>query len=396
MNWREDIFDNFVRFKRGFDLPEASLELGPYPVIASTSIMAHHKDYRVKGPGVVTGRSGSLGSVQYVQGNYWPHNTSLYVKDFKGNNPRYAFYILQKMHLENFNSGAGVPTLNQNHLHRLKIRIPPLQTQRKIAAILWAYDELIENNKRRIELLETIAEEIYREWFVRLRFPGHQDRKSIKGVPTGWEVRRLESIGTEIRQSVKKKDLSNEENYLGLEHIPRRSISIKERTTAETVISDKLRFQERDILFGKIRPYLHKVALAHFSGVCSSDTIVIRPRNTTYEGYLLFTVFSDTFVDLATVASKGTKMPRADWGFLKKLELAVPSKEVVEAYQQRFDVMFSEIVNLLRANEMLITSRDALLLRLISGKLSVENLVVQFPPSMVEELNGERGQAKNA
>ncbi|MCL5020576.1 MAG: restriction endonuclease subunit S, partial [Bacteroidetes bacterium] len=104
MTWREDIFDNLVRLKRGFDLPEANIELGPYPVVASTSIIAYHNESRVKGPGVVTGRSGSLGSVQYVEGDYWPHNTALYVKDFKGNFPKFVYYFLREMHLQNFNS----------------------------------------------------------------------------------------------------------------------------------------------------------------------------------------------------------------------------------------------------------------------------------------------------
>ena len=148
MNWREDIFDAFVRLNRGFDLPEAKLVPGPFPVVASTSITAYHRESQVKGPGVVTGRSGSLGSVQYIYGDYWPLNTALYVKDFKGNYPRFAYYFLQLMRLENFNSGSGVPTLNQNHLHKLKIRIPPVKIQKKIAAILSAYDDLIENNRR--------------------------------------------------------------------------------------------------------------------------------------------------------------------------------------------------------------------------------------------------------
>ena len=180
--------------------------------------------------------------------------------------------------------------------------------------------------------------------------------------------------------------MADDEKYVGLEHIPRRSITLKESATAATVGSNKLLFQGRDILFGKIRPYLHKVALAHFAGACSSDTIVIRPKEKIYESYLLFTIFGDTFVELATVASKGTKMPRADWGFLKKLELAVPNENIMEMYQSQFDPLFSQIVNLLRANESLGISREKLLPRLISGKLSVENLDIQFPSSMEEEL----------
>lgn len=293
--------------------------------------------------------------------------------------------------------GATMPNLNTNILRRLPLTFPINSlTQQKIAAILHAYDGLIENNKRRMALLEKIAEEIYREWFARLRFPGYERTGVVKGVPTGWELRTLGSLATEVKRAIKKKDLPDEERYLGLEHIPRRSIAIKEWTTADTVDSNKLLFRDRDILFGKIRPYFHKIALAHFSGACSSDTIVIRPTEKIYEGYLLFTVFSDTFVELATTASKGTKMPRADWSFLKKLRLTVPSKKLLEIYQQQFDAAFSTIVNLLQANELLRSSRELLLPRLISGKLPVENLDIQFPPGMAEESAMEEAAVAHA
>jgi type I restriction enzyme S subunit len=284
-------------------------------------------------------------------------------------------------------NGATVKHTSPGRIYQCRIFRPPIPTQRKIAGVLSAYDELIENNKRRIALLEKLAEEIYREWFVRLRFPGHEKTKVVKGVPSGWEIRMLGSFADEIKRGVRKKDLADDEKYVRLEHIPRRSITLKEWATADTVESNKLLFQERDILFGKIRPYLHKVALAHFSGACSSDTIVLRPKEKFYEGYLLFTVFSDTFIELATIASKGTKMPRADWGFLRKLKLTVPDEKLLKLYQGQFDPVFAQIVNLLQANELLTISRNRLLPRLISGKLPVEHLNIQFPPCMAEELS---------
>lgn len=193
--WCEDIFNNFIKLNRGFDLPNHQIIEGSYPVVASTNIKAYHKEYKVNPPGVITGRSGSLGTVQYVNEKYWPLNTTLYTKDFKGNFPKFVYYFLQTMHLELFNSGVGVPTLNQNHLHKLRIKIPSVPIQKKIAAILSAYDDLIENNNRRIAILEKMAEEIYREWFVRMRFPGHEKVKFHKGVPDGWEINKVASIG---------------------------------------------------------------------------------------------------------------------------------------------------------------------------------------------------------
>lgn len=293
--------------------------------------------------------------------------------------------LLWKSAINSMVGASGRQRADAKFLKRVLLTVPPLPTQRKIAAILTAYDDLIEVNKRRIALLENMAEEIYREWFVRLRFPGHQHTRFVKGVPEGWEVRPISSFCEEIRTGVKKKDLADEEIYIGLEHIPRKSIAFKEWATADSVDSNKLRFKKRDILFSKIRPYLHKVALAHFSGSCSSDTIILRPEKRLYEGFLLFTVFSETFIDLATIASKGTKMPRADWAFLEKLELKIPPPELLETYQTRFEDIFDLIATLLQANQQATKSRDLLLPRLISGKLSVEELDIQFPPSMQEQ-----------
>ena len=304
-------------------------------------------------------------------------------------NIKYFYFYLRRLlkAFEQQATGAATKFLTLKILQSIDVPTMDIVSQEKIAAVLSAHDDLIENNKRRISLLEEMVEEIYREWFVRFRFPGHERAKVVKGVPSGWEVQTLGSFSDEIRRGVKKKNLPDDERYVGLEHIPRHSIALRSWTTADTVESDKLLFKERDILFGKIRPYLHKVAIAHFSGACSSDTIVLRPKKKCYEGYLLFTVFSDTFVELATVASKGTKMPRADWGFLKKLQLIVPHEELLGRYQAQFDIVFTQIANLLHSNLLLTTSRDLLLPRLISGKLPVEHLDIQFPPGMIEELD---------
>ena len=115
--WPKVRFDDFIKLNRGFDLPDSMIVQGQYPVVASTNIKAYHNEYKIDGPAVATGRSGSLGKVQYIEGKCWPLNTALYVKDFKGNFPKFVFYYLQTMHLEQYNAGVGVPTLNQNHLH---------------------------------------------------------------------------------------------------------------------------------------------------------------------------------------------------------------------------------------------------------------------------------------
>ena len=134
----------------------------------------------------MTGRYGTIGEVFYVAEDYWPLNTALYVTDFKGNHTRFVAYFLESV-LRNYQSDkAAIPGVNRNVLHELKVRCPDTTIQKRIAGILSACDDLIENNRRRMALLEEAARQLYREWFVRLRFPGHEHTRSTNGVPEGW------------------------------------------------------------------------------------------------------------------------------------------------------------------------------------------------------------------
>jgi len=277
-------------------------------------------------------------------------------------------------------------------LERLKVLCPPLPIQRRIAAILSAYDDSIENNTRRIALLEKMAEEVYREWFVRLRFPGHESVPVHQGGPEGWHRVPIRTFCDEVRSSIKAKDLTADMRYIGLEHIPRKSMFLMDWDSAGNVDSDKLRFVEGDILFGKIRPYLHKVSMTHFSGVCSSDAIVVRAKNPNARGYLFFTLFSDAFVDLAATACKGSQMPRADWDFLKKVEILSPPKPILEAYGRLFEANFRLMEQIALTNEKLLQSRKILLPRLLSGKLDVGYLDIPFPPEIDEPMTATRKQ----
>ncbi len=127
--WRDQKFGQFCQLQRGYDLTDADVQSGPYPVIASTSIKTYHNQYKVEPPVITTGRSGSLGEVLFVNTRAWPHNTALYVKNFFGNSAFLVYYTLKNMRLENFNAGAGVPTLNRNHLNGIPIIVPSKELQ---------------------------------------------------------------------------------------------------------------------------------------------------------------------------------------------------------------------------------------------------------------------------
>ena len=150
-----------ITLQRGFDITKAEQALGEIPIVSSSGISSYHNKSKAKAPGVIIGRKRTLGTVHLARQSYWPHDTTLWVKDFKGNCPEFIYYFLKTLKLENFDTGASNPTLNRNHVHKMEVFFPDtLRTQRKIAAILTVYDDLIETNKRRIALLEKMAEEL--------------------------------------------------------------------------------------------------------------------------------------------------------------------------------------------------------------------------------------------
>lgn len=195
MSWNTIPLGDFLTLKRGYDLPNPKRKEGVVPIVSSSGITGLHNQVKVKGPGVVTGRYGTLGEVFFVQEDFWPLNTSLYVQDFKSNNRRFIAYFLKNILRGTSSDKAAVPGVNRNDLHARKVTVVIDQrTQKRIADILSAYDDLIENNRRRITLLEQAARLLYNEWFVQLRFPGREHVKIIDGVPEGWEKKILSDV----------------------------------------------------------------------------------------------------------------------------------------------------------------------------------------------------------
>ena len=252
------------------------------------------------------------------------------------------------------------------------IPLPPLQTQIRIREILSGYDDMIENNRRRIALLEESARLLYREWFVRLRFPGHEHTRIVNGVPEGWRNLKLGDICTDNREVVSPESLEPDTPYIGLEHMPRRSISLSDWGNAEQVTSSKLRFNTGDILFGKIRPYFHKVGIAFTDGVVSSDAFVICPTVEALKSFVLMTVSSDEFIANTSQAMKeGSKMPRADWKQMIQYPVLLPPEGLLADFTETITSITNQLRNLSTQNQKLRTARDLLLPKLMSGEIGV-------------------------
>ena len=156
--WQCKAIEKVAPLQRGFDLPTQNLVEGIYPVIYSNGILQHHDKYKCEAPGLITGRSGTIGKFTYIDsGFYWPHNTSLWVTDFCGNCPKFIYYLYQTVHIEQFSTGSGVPTLNRNDVHRYKTSVPTaIVEQEKIAKFLSILDERIVTQNKIIEKLQSL------------------------------------------------------------------------------------------------------------------------------------------------------------------------------------------------------------------------------------------------
>ena len=296
-------------------------------------------------------------------------------------NPQYLTYLMLGDEIQgkilSMSNGATVHHLNMKDIRELEMPpIPGLAVQERIASILSAYDELIENNTRRIKILEQMAQMLYREWFVNFRFPGHEKVRMVESVlgpiPAGWMPKRLGDLCAETRRGVDPGDIDPATPYIGLEHLPRKSIALGEWGRAGDVGSTKLRFKRGEILFGKIRPYFHKVGVAPVDGVASSDAIVIVPNDPAYFGPVLCCVSSEDFVRHATKTSQGTKMPRANWDVLTKYPLPLPNGALLKQFNGTIRPIVEMLQNLVFRNRNLRTTRDLLLPKLISGEIPVE------------------------
>lgn len=149
IEWRDCILGDLVTFQRGHDLPKSKMNGGKYPVVGSNGIIGHHDKYTTEAPSITVGRSGNVGKPFIYYGKSWSHNTSLYIKDFKGNDPIFIYYFLQTLDLENYAGGSAVPTLNRNHVHSLNVSVPrKVNVQKKIGETLKLIDDKINTNEK--------------------------------------------------------------------------------------------------------------------------------------------------------------------------------------------------------------------------------------------------------
>lgn len=165
-DWYSGKLGEVIELKRGYDLPQAKRKKGNVPLVSSSGVSDSHDTSMVKGPGVVTGRYGTIGKVFYIENDFWPLNTTLYVRDFKGNDPKFVHYFLKTLDFLAYSDKAAVPGVNRNHLHEAAVHLPAVVEQREIAGFLGAIDDRISLLRETNATLEAIAQALFKSWFV--------------------------------------------------------------------------------------------------------------------------------------------------------------------------------------------------------------------------------------
>ena len=370
--------DNGVAFIRGGDVSQGRIAIDALRTI-SPQLSQTYKRTLLRGGELLISLVGNPGEVAIAPSSLQGANIARQVGLIALKpevDTKYVMYFLMspvgRAELFTRTGGAVQQVINLAELKTVAVPLPSLAVQQRISEILSAYDDLIDNNRRRMALLEDSARQLYREWFVRLRFPGHEHTPIVDGVPQGWERKTLGDLCREVRDMVLPEALEPDTPYIGLEHIPRRSISLNDWGTVEEVTSSKCRFKTGEIIFGKIRPYFHKVGVAFVDGVTSSDAIVVRPIDETLHGLVLMTMSSDEFVAVTSQQMKeGSKMPRADWKQMKAFSLPVPPPGLLKSFDDLIQPTVEQLRSLSFANQKLRQARDLLLPRLMSGELAV-------------------------
>jgi type I restriction enzyme S subunit len=384
MKWQRVMFKNFIQLQRGFDLPKSFMKEGEVPVLGSNCIIGYHNEARVAPPGVVTGRSGTLGLVQYTDSPYWPHNTALWVKDFKGNHPRFVFYKLQTLNLEAFNGGVSVPTLNRNVLDDLEVSIPNHEAQKQIAEILSAYDDLIENNRRRMALLEQAAQQLYSEWFVRLRFPGHEHTRITNGVPERWERVPLGEISTKIGSGFTPR--GGESSYLSEGTPLIRSLNVYD----DLFLDEGLAFvsedhaaalagvtvESKDILLNITGASVARSCMAperYLPARVNQHVMIIRIDPEMAEPFFVHKAINsdERKRQLLSYAQKGATREALTKEMVASFEITLPSDALMRQFGEIAGLSFRQRETLALQNRKLRAARDLLLPRLMSEEIAV-------------------------
>ena len=391
MEFEKYRLSQLLTIKNGRDYK--SLGQGSVPVFGSGGYMCSVDSYLYDRPSVLLPRKGTLSNIQYYdKGPFWTVDTCYYtIVDKNLVNSYYIYRYLRNLNLSGLDTGASIPSMTQKTYNGIKILLPNLSIQHRIASILSTYDSLIENNTKRIRLLEKMAENLYKEWFVRFRFPGHENVEMENGLPKGWKVEKLGEWGIELETGKRPKggiDGSIKDGCpsLGAECI--KELASFDYSSVKMVPKDFYDSLKRgkssgnDILLYKDGAYIGKVTMFRDSFPYSEYSInehvfFLSPMNVKYRNYLYFTLHQKEFFALMQNLNRNAAQPGLSRSDVERVKIVVPPSKIVEFFDLQVERMLKVIFSLAKQNFLLARQRDLLLPRLMSGKLEVKEELLE-------------------
>lgn len=376
MEWKEVRLGDILNFRRGHDLPHSAMKPGNIPVAGSNGVIGYHDTATPIKPILTIGRSGNVGKPCFYE-EAWAHNTTLYVDDFKGNDPKFLYYLCQTMPFANFGGGSAVPTLNRNHIHPLETKIPvKVEDQRRIASILSSLDQKIELNNKINADLEEMAQAIFKNWFV--DFEPFKDGKFVDSelgmIPEGWKVGRLTDVIKLMPGGTPK---TSEPLYWDNGTIPFFSPKdvngvycfATEKHITETGLNKcSSNLYPKDTIFITCRGTVGKVCLAACDMAMNQSNYAIKAIDGYSQYYIFFLVKS--VVERLIKKSNGAVFSAITSKDFDE-EILIPSQKAVEDFTNVIDGFFRRIFTIGTENSRLSLLRDTLLPRLMSGELEV-------------------------
>jgi type I restriction enzyme, S subunit len=393
--WIETTVGGQATLQRGIDITRADQRSGRVPVVSSGGVSSYHDTSAATGPGVILGRKGVVGSVYYIPSDYWPHDTTLWVKDFHGNDRRFVYYFFRWLapRIATMDVGSANPTLNRNHVHPIEVRWPALvEEQRAIAHILGTLDDKIELNRRMNETLEAMARALFKSWFVDFDpvrakaegrdpglpktladlFPARLVDSELGEIPEGWEVKSLDEIACFLNGLALQKYPATDEQSLPVIKIAQlRAGDTNGADRASADIDPEYIAQDGDILFSWSGS-LECVLWAGGPGALNQHLFKVTSVN--YPKWLCYLGIHQHLDDFRYIAAgKATTMGHIQRYHLADAKLLVPSHHLLRAMDAILNPIIESTWRRATQSRTLATLRDALLPKVISGELRVKD-----------------------
>ncbi|MBV8871730.1 MAG: restriction endonuclease subunit S [Metakosakonia sp.] len=422
--WKECDLGDFVELKRGYDLPKSTRNEGSIPIISSSGFTDFHDKPMVKGPGVVTGRYGTIGEVFYSEEDFWPLNTTLYVVDFKGNDPLFVYYLLQTISYADYTDKAAVPGVNRNHLHKAKVKVPiSLDIQQKVAAQLYQLEKRVKLGKQINQTLEQMSQTLFKSWFVdfdpvidnaldagnsipeelqsraelrqkvrnsayfkplpaniRALFPAEFEETELGWVPRGWITTSfndlIELIGGGTPKTSVEEYWNGDIPWFSVVDAPSESdvyvLTTEKKITTEGLNNSSAKLLRKGTTIISARGTVGKCAMVAVPMAMNQSCYGVIGKNNISDEYIYFQL--KNAVQTLQQMGHGSVFNTITRDTFKNIRVPFCNEELTNSYSLLVKNYFSKILNNNYQNIALTNLRDTLLPKLISGELSLEDL----------------------